>query len=172
MNNHLTRLDARLFSERVRTERAKMDIQQIDMANQLGVPRSSLSYYESGKAVPSLDKTYLLAEYLNVPIDYLVGRDEAYTKTISSVGDIARLILRLCEFNCVSLDYDENGRPVLAFNNENLAAFFKNQMELKETIASLEIDAAKYTRIKEENIRMCLIGLDNEKVFPAVTDNE
>lgn len=167
MNNHLTRLDAHLFSERVRTERARKGIQQIDMANELGLPRSSLSYYESGKAVPSLDKTYELADYLNVSIDYLVGRDEACTKTISSVGDVARLILRLCEYNCVSLSYDDDGRPVLAFNDENLAAFFKNQMEIKETLTSIEIDADKYRRMKEENIRMCLLGLDKEVVFPA-----
>ena len=41
----------------------------------LGVTNQSISAWEKGKTVPSFDIFLALADYFQVPLDYLVGRD-------------------------------------------------------------------------------------------------
>lgn len=52
------------------------------MARDLNITASSMTYYESGLAVPSVDKLYAIADYLYTSIDYLVGRID---KSIESI---------------------------------------------------------------------------------------
>lgn len=75
MNNHLKYLNPQIFSYRLKACRKEKGLNQTEAADELGIPKSSLSYYESGKAIPSLDKAYELAEYYHVSLDYLTGRD-------------------------------------------------------------------------------------------------
>lgn len=46
-----------------------------DIANLLGITVQAYYKYENGKAEPSIDNLIKLANYYNVSIDYLVGRD-------------------------------------------------------------------------------------------------
>lgn len=48
---------------------------QQDMANLLGIKHSSYQSYESGANEPNIEKLIKLADYFNVSIDYLVGRN-------------------------------------------------------------------------------------------------
>lgn len=53
------------------------NISQAQLAKKLGVQRSTICLYESGKRLPSYDILINLADYFNVSIDYLLGRDSA-----------------------------------------------------------------------------------------------
>lgn len=44
------------------------------LAQQLSVDRSTISYWESGKRIPSNDMQQDLSDLFNVDIDYLMGR--------------------------------------------------------------------------------------------------
>lgn len=55
--------------------RQKMGLSQIDVARALGVSRQSYNFYENGKRDPDTDMLKNIADYFNVSIDYLLGRD-------------------------------------------------------------------------------------------------
>lgn len=158
------------FAKRLFSVREEKGLSQSELAKQLGIPKSSLCFYEKGKALPSLDKAYELAEKLGVSIDYLVGRDECSTKSISTVGDIFRLIQRLCSFECVSLDVDGNGQPILSFCDDGLNKIFGLQFELnREYDVGVPADpyCVKFLRSKEESIRAYEQNLDSKLAMPA-----
>lgn len=59
--------------ERVRESRG---LTEKEVAVKLGVPVTSVKYWESGKNKPSLDTLIRLSEIYNVSLDVLVGREE------------------------------------------------------------------------------------------------
>jgi len=46
------------------------------LANALSVSVSNISFYESGKSVPSAEIVFKLSQYFNVSADYLLGLSE------------------------------------------------------------------------------------------------
>lgn len=50
-------------------------MRQEDIANYLNVKQATYSGYESGKYEPTIETLCKLANYYNVSIDYLVGRE-------------------------------------------------------------------------------------------------
>lgn len=169
MNNHLTILDANTFAQRLKSERTKRDMQQKDMAKMLNLKRSSLSYYENGYAVPSLDKVYEIAEFFHVPIDYLVGRDELSANTLCTVGDVARILLRLCQFDCVSLQTNSDGKLYLSLDSAVLSDVLKNTIEIAESL-NIRGDAdEKVEKMKSEHLRISLLALDSIELSATKT---
>ncbi|MCG4528191.1 helix-turn-helix domain-containing protein [Intestinimonas massiliensis] len=65
-----------VFSVRLREMRLKKGFRQKDMADLLGITPRAYQYYEEGKRYPDFRGLLLLAEHLNVSIDYLVGRTD------------------------------------------------------------------------------------------------
>ena len=65
-----------VFSVRLREMRLKKGFRQKDMADLLGITPRAYQYYEEGKRNPDFRGLLLLAEHLNVSIDYLVGRTD------------------------------------------------------------------------------------------------
>jgi repressor LexA len=60
---------------RIKELRIRADKAQKDVARDLGVPPSTLSTWENGIYQPDIEMLHKLAEYYNVSIDYLLGRD-------------------------------------------------------------------------------------------------
>ena len=60
---------------------------QEDVASRLGVSRQTVGKWESGKAVPELEKLIALCDLLGCTLDELVGRADAGSK-ISCSGDL------------------------------------------------------------------------------------
>lgn len=50
---------------------------QVEIAKLLNMSQGSYRKYETGETEPSIEKLIKLADYYNVSIDYLVGRDYA-----------------------------------------------------------------------------------------------
>ena len=51
----------------------------------LGVTNQSISAWEKGKTVPSFDVLLALADYFQVPLDYLVGREVDSVRPLPTV---------------------------------------------------------------------------------------
>lgn len=68
-----------MLSEKIYTLRKKCGLSQEQLAEQLGVSRQAVSKWESGTALPEIDKLILLSEYFNVSIDYLVKDQDEQT---------------------------------------------------------------------------------------------
>ena len=60
---------------RIRDLREDKDLRQIDVSAATGIDQKTLSNYETGKTHPDSEALIRLADYFDVSIDYLVGRN-------------------------------------------------------------------------------------------------
>lgn len=63
------------FNTRLIRYRKALGLSQEDVASSLNVSRQAVSKWETGEAMPDLQKAYLLAEVLGVSLDQLCGKD-------------------------------------------------------------------------------------------------
>ena len=76
-----------MMAENLKKVRKEHKLTQQDIANVLGIDRSTYTFYETGKTSPSISTIYKLAEIYNVSIGYLLGveepKGEVRKKTVS-----------------------------------------------------------------------------------------
>lgn len=63
------------FATRLSATRTSSNISAPELATACGLSQPSISLLESGKRSPSVESLCLIADYLNVSIDYLVGNE-------------------------------------------------------------------------------------------------
>jgi transcriptional regulator with XRE-family HTH domain len=63
-----------LFSEILKQLRIEKNLSQKDVANAIGVDRTTYTKYETGKSQPDFVTMQKLAEFYSVSVDYLLGR--------------------------------------------------------------------------------------------------
>ncbi len=59
----------------LRTLREQKKLSQKECAEQLGLKKASLGFYERGKVSPSVETLFKIADYFGVSIDYLLGHE-------------------------------------------------------------------------------------------------
>lgn len=64
------------ISQRIFGIMEEKHLKQSDLANYIGVANSSVSDWKKKGSTPSADKIVKISEFLNVSIDYLLGRTE------------------------------------------------------------------------------------------------
>lgn len=64
-----------MLSNRIREIRVARKLSQVDLARLLGVTKQSVSNWENDNIQPSIDMLSKISDVLNVPADYLLGRD-------------------------------------------------------------------------------------------------
>lgn len=69
--------DGKIFSENLKKARKSKNISQKDLADLTGLTPSTISSYEQKGTTPTADKLCLLADVLDVSVDYLVGNEKA-----------------------------------------------------------------------------------------------
>lgn len=62
-----------LLGERIANAREERGLSKQDLANQLGVKKSTLEHWECGKTAPRANRLNQLAGVLNVPLLWLMG---------------------------------------------------------------------------------------------------
>ncbi|HIU97156.1 MAG TPA: helix-turn-helix transcriptional regulator [Candidatus Ornithoclostridium faecigallinarum] len=62
------------FASNVRAMRENSRLTQQQLADKLSVTQRKVSYWESGKIEPDLESLWKLADFFDVTIDELVGR--------------------------------------------------------------------------------------------------
>lgn len=70
-----------MFNQCLRSCRMKRKHTQQKMADLLGITLNSYQKYEQGTREPSLEMLVRLADILQVPTDYLLGRDLSLLKS-------------------------------------------------------------------------------------------
>lgn len=68
--------DKKVFADRVKMLRVQANVKQSDVAEAIGLSHKLISAVELGNRLLSMEALIDLAEYFNVPIDYLVGRTD------------------------------------------------------------------------------------------------
>lgn len=63
-----------LIAERVRELMKDEGLNQVSLADKIGVKQNTISAWLLEKKEPCITSLWLLADYFNVSIDYLIGR--------------------------------------------------------------------------------------------------
>ncbi|MCI8443314.1 MAG: helix-turn-helix transcriptional regulator [Provencibacterium sp.] len=86
-----------MFSERIRLLRKSYNYNQQELAGRLGVSKQSVSNWENGNILPSIDMLIKLAKLFSVSTDYILGLDNRLTiditgLTVEKVSHIQQII--------------------------------------------------------------------------------
>lgn len=74
------------FSAMLKYLRNRSGLTQMEIAKKLGVAKSTISMYENGQREPEFETLEALADYFNVTMDFLLGRDMNNPATAMSDG--------------------------------------------------------------------------------------
>lgn len=109
------------FSSRLKLLRKKKNLQQGELAKELGVSRGSISFYENGDRVPDIEFLSKASEYFGVSADWLLGLStvsslDTNVRTVCDATGLNQKIVKyLIEWN--KKDYgDDEVNPILEFN--------------------------------------------------------
>ncbi|WP_432408858.1 helix-turn-helix domain-containing protein [Wukongibacter sp. M2B1] len=67
-------IDKAILGNRLKELREKFFLTQHDFGGIINIPQNTISNYEKGKSFPNIETIYLIADYFDISIDYLVGR--------------------------------------------------------------------------------------------------
>lgn len=82
------------FGQRLAYLRSKAKLSQAELAEKLNIAKSTLGMYETNQREPSFDITDRIADYFEVTIDYLLGRDLTARETLSHADHEQHSIMR------------------------------------------------------------------------------
>ena len=121
MYNTPIRIDSTIVASRLKMVRENKSLSKTEVAKALNIATSSMTYYEQGKAVPSIDKLYALADYYGVTMDWLCGRVNKNDAVLKTEFDVAEVLLAALQFEGIELDVSDE--DVDAFNKIEVAKF-------------------------------------------------
>ena len=75
------------FSKNLRSLRKEANMRQQDLADELGVAQTTIASYEQDQRFPNHETLIEIADFFNVSIDFLLGRDDSKTLDMNSVSD-------------------------------------------------------------------------------------
>lgn len=146
-----------IFATRFRTLMEKHTINgkkltQDYLANYLGVKRQTISQYFNGSTLPQLEKMYLIANFFNVSVDYLMGFVNAesvdiYNKKISQIIGLNDEAIN--NLKTTNKDNKTNIQVVNTLLNEKVGG-----LEVLHSISSfLEFDKTTYSAMPNDIIK-------------------
>ena len=121
MYNTPVRIDSTIVASRLKMARENKGYSKVEVAKALNIATSSMTYYEQGKAVPSIDKLYALADYYGVTMDWLCGRVNKNDAVLKTEFDVAEVLLAALQFEGIELDISDE--EVDALNKIEVAKF-------------------------------------------------
>ena len=83
------------FGSKLRELRQQSGLTQLQLAKQIGVTKSVISYYELNERAPSPDVLKKFASVFHVTSDYLLGIERAKTLDISGLDPEDEKVIRL-----------------------------------------------------------------------------
>lgn len=90
------------FSKRLKELRETAGLTQEQLANELNVSRGAISYYEKGSRTPDIEFLDSLAEYFDLPFDFILG----YTDNVKEDHKNMYEFYGLTDGACEKLDRD------------------------------------------------------------------
>ena len=67
------------LKDRLKELRKKRGLSQVALAERLGLSKSAIGAYETGDITPSVEALNAIADFFNVDLDYLLGKEEGST---------------------------------------------------------------------------------------------
>lgn len=129
MYNTPVRIDSTIIASRLKMARENKNLSKSDVAKALNIATSSMTYYEQGQTLPSIDKLYALADYYGVTMDWLCGRVNKNDAALKTEFDVAEVLLAALQFEGVELTTEIKSD---AFNKIELTKFSLNSQFLNQ----------------------------------------
>lgn len=89
------------FGDRLRELRTLLGLTQSQLGEKFNLAESTISLYEKNKRFPDQETLIKIADFFDVPLDYLLGRDTREPATIKNfkneMGDLPAEALRSIE---------------------------------------------------------------------------
>lgn len=83
----------KVFIENLKAARIAAKMTQADVAEKIGVAKSTYSQYESGKREPGIPRVKMIAKVLDVPAEVLIGKEEQNQELWLTAQDNALLLM-------------------------------------------------------------------------------
>ena len=118
---------------RLKELRKEKNLFQKDIADFLGVERTTYVKYESGVSEPNINTLILLADYYDVTVDYLLGKTDKKEKSTDNVDALANYGIHpitykkfrvLGEIACGKPIYADEDKETVLLANSNIDADF------------------------------------------------
>jgi HTH-type transcriptional regulator, competence development regulator len=81
-----------MLGETIAKLRKEKGLSQYELADRLGFSRGKLSNYEQGSRQPDYDTLKKIADYFDVTIDYLLGREEKVKSKEDTLDEVNKLV--------------------------------------------------------------------------------
>ena len=122
------------FNERLKLLRNELGITQKELGQRIGVGRTTISEYESGKIVPKQDGLIELAKVFNVSVDYLTG-----------VADVSREPHKLPKTDLnIDIRLNETIRSLdIVSKGNSTKLIYKNVKCHKEVLTPIQLELTK-----------------------------
>lgn len=99
------------FKDRLKELRMQRGYSQASLAKQLGLSASTISMYEVGLREPDFEKLELIADFFNVDINYLLGKETVSTYLLDpEAAEMAKELYEREELR-VLFDASRNASP-------------------------------------------------------------
>ncbi len=156
------------FGERLLAERKKRKLTQGKLAEKAKIAAQTVSYYEKGTKLPTLENAIAIANALGVSIEYLCGGEAGTTSAstpITTVADLVNRIFEMSAFDCKIIpetyeeeiqvdgdDYPEWGKETfeaisIRFSERDqpkLVEFFKKRKRILDLLNDNVLDRTFY----------------------------
>ena len=145
-------MDAKIVGKRIRMLRQGLSLNQRIFSEKIGVNQSTLSAYENGNVLPSVDVLVSIAETFDVSMDWLCDISNSRF-SISSVGDLGKLLFALDDFSNIRFELDITDKLPNDLESEDVrwcvsVKFYGNDQEHPEnaSICNMLASFAEYRR--------------------------
>ncbi|MFW5438818.1 helix-turn-helix domain-containing protein [Paenibacillus apiarius] len=116
-----------VLPQRLREMRAKYGFNQEYVAEKVGLKRTNIANYESGRNVPPVDKLCVLADIYHTTIDYLVGRTNSVDPILQSDDIISIHDIKHLRLNHGGMELTSEEKEAIVQMLENMLAFKSKQ---------------------------------------------
>lgn len=103
------------FASTLKALREERNITQNKLALQLGITRSTIAGYETKGKQPDYDRLLQIAEFFQVPVDYLLTGDEKYIVSVTNISGRAEHLDLLKSYAKLSAKSREELKHYLQF---------------------------------------------------------
>lgn len=155
MYNTPVRIDSTIVASRLKMARENKNLSKSDVAKALNIATSSMTYYEQGQTLPSIDKLYALADYYGVTMDWLCGRVNKNDAVLKTEFDVAEVLLAALQFEGVELTTEVEADAFnkievakFALTSQFLNQFFVNRFYLNRIKENCTTEETKQTMLE------------------------
>ena len=154
-------MELQIFADRLKKLRQKLNINQKEFAEKIGITAAALSSYENNLKNPSIAVAKRIAEAFNVSIDWLCGLTDkkTYSDEIITYGDVIRLFLKLekkLKLYASSgryIDIEIKSLPSISFKNDKIQEFLIEWEKMKDLHDNITIDDDVYNLWIEKTLK-------------------